>query len=198
MNWPAERDLPEGRHRLLKEFVMTEIDNEIAKERPKRGWLRPLVLAPVLAGAAAAAITVPLLFGGTPAYAVTDNPDGTIHVQINQFKDPEAVEATLREHGANVVVDYVPMGKKCGPEPRSERFLSKAEAPLTVFPPPKGNEMGFTIDPSVIKQGQTGVVELSVSEVEGVGTVAGVWARVADGPVADCELFDTTDAPLSN
>ncbi|MEU8250761.1 hypothetical protein [Nonomuraea sp. NPDC048916] len=194
MNWPAERDLPEGRHRLLKEFVMTEID----KKQPKRGWLRPLVLAPALVGAAAVAVAVPLLFGGAPAYAVTDNPDGTIQVQINEVRNPEALEVTLREHGANVVVDYVPQGKKCGPEPRSERFLSKEEAPLTVFPPPEPGEPGFTIDPSVIKEGQTGVLEFTVIEVEGAGTVAGVWARVADGPVADCELFDTTDAPLSH
>lgn len=31
-----------------------------------------------------------------------------------------------------------------------------------------------------------------------VAVVAGIWARVAEGPVADCTLVDTTDAPLSH
>ncbi|MEU0569697.1 hypothetical protein ABZ297_30565 [Nonomuraea sp. NPDC005983] len=82
--------------------------------------------------------------------------------------------------------------------PAREHFLTKEEAPLAVFPSPEGQEEGFTIDPSVIKDGQTGVLEFSVGEVKNAGVVAGVWARGATGPVADCTLVDTTDAPLSH
>ncbi|GAA3256322.1 hypothetical protein [Nonomuraea helvata] len=196
MNWPAERDLPEGRHRLLKEFVMTEIDR-------KPTWRRLTVLAPVAGLAAAAAVAVPLFLGGTPAYAVTRGPNGLIQITINEAKDPKKLQADLQTMGANVVVDYIPHGKKCSPQPRSSHFLSQEEAPLAVFPNPKGweptegSEPGFLIDPRVIKPGQTGVLEFSVSEVGG-GVVAGIWARVGEGPIADCTLVDTQDAPLSH
>lgn len=187
MSWPYDRDLPEGRHRLLKEFVMTEIG------KPKRRLLRPIVLAPALGLAAAAAVAIPLLFGGTPAYAIADNPDGTVNIQINEVKDADKLQADLRAKGINVVVNYIPHGKKCSPQPRAAHFLPK-EVGLVVWPP---KEEGFTVDPSVIKEGQTGVLEFSVSELNG-GVVAGIWARVAEGPVADCTLVDTTDAPLSH
>ncbi|RVX45300.1 hypothetical protein EDD27_8089 [Nonomuraea polychroma] len=199
MSWPTERDLPEGRHRLLKEFVMTEIDQAPRKRRLPR----PAVLAPALGLAAAAAVAVPLLFGGTPAYAVTKGPDGLITITINEAKDPKRLQADLRAMGANVVVDYIPMGKKCSPQPRSSHFLGNEEAPLAVFPRPKGweptegSEPSFLIDPRVIGPGQTGVLEFSVSEVGG-GVVAGIWARVGEGPIADCVLVDTTEAPLSH
>ncbi|SDK51540.1 hypothetical protein [Nonomuraea jiangxiensis] len=200
MNWPSERDLPEGRHRLIREFVMTEID----KQPQSRGWRRPrlAVLAPALGLAAAAALAVPLLFGGTPAYALTKGSDGLIHITINEAKDPDKLQADLRAMGADVVVDYVPEGKKCGPEPRSSHFLGRDEAPLAVFPPPPSSSSedlapGFTIDPSVIGPGQTGVLEFSVSERTDQ-QVAGIWARVGTDPVADCVLEDTTGAPLAH
>ncbi|WP_188194306.1 hypothetical protein [Nonomuraea sp. SYSU D8015] len=199
MNWPAERDLPEGRHRLLKEFVMTEIDAKPARRRLPR----LAILAPALGLAAAAAVAVPLLLGGSPAYALAKSPEGLISITINEAKDPKRLQADLRAMGANVVVDYIPMGKKCSPQPRSSRFLSSEEAPLSVFPPPKGwepknaSELSFLIDPRVIGPGQTGVLEFSVSEGDR-GTVAGIWARVGEGPIAECTLVDTTDAPLSH
>ncbi|UBU12766.1 hypothetical protein [Nonomuraea gerenzanensis] len=193
MNWPAERDLPEGRHRLLKEFVMTEIDRT-----PRRRRLpRPAVLAPALGLAAAAAVAVPLLLGGSPAYAVSKQPDGLIRITINETKDPDKLEADLRALGANVVVDYIPMGKKCSPQPRSSHFLSVEEAPLHVFPTPEDSLPGIVIDPRVIGPGQTGVLEFSVSENNG-GIVAGIWAKVGEGPIAECTLVDTTEAPLSH
>ncbi|RBQ18674.1 hypothetical protein DP939_19535 [Spongiactinospora rosea] len=191
MNTPAERDLPAGRHRLLKEFVMTEIANTpTVRSRLK-------LLAPVGALAAAVAVAVPLLMG-TPAHAVTELPGGLIDITINEAKDPGRLQADLRALGANVVVDYVPKGKKCGPEPRAAHFLSKEEAALSVFPPPQGHETSFVIDPKVIGQGRTGVLEFSVSEEEDGARVAGIWARVAEGPVADCVLTDTPGAPLDH
>ncbi|TYB58836.1 hypothetical protein FXF51_35490 [Nonomuraea sp. PA05] len=190
MNMPAERDLPEGRHRLLKEFVMTEIETTPRKRRLT-------VLAPALGLAAAAAVAVPLVLGGSPAYAVSERPDGLIHITINEAKDPDRLEQDLRDLGANVVVDYIPMGKKCSPQPRSGHFLSVEEAPLHVFPTPEDSLPGFVIDPRVIGEGQTGVLEFSVSENNG-GVVAGIWARVGEGPIAECELVDTTQAPLSH
>ncbi|NUR88396.1 MAG: hypothetical protein HOY71_30275 [Nonomuraea sp.] len=179
-----ERDLPEGRHQLLKEFVMTEIQT-----RPPRRRLR--VLAPVLGLVAAAGVAVPLLLH-TPAYAVEKNPDGTVTVTINDARNADGLEGNLRGMGYNVTVDYVAQGKHCSPEPRAAHYT---DTELTVFPPPHLDEPGWVLNLDQLRAGETGVLEFSVADS---GRVAAIWARVADGPVADCTLVDSTDAPLSH
>ncbi|MFD2355360.1 hypothetical protein ACFSTC_48010 [Nonomuraea ferruginea] len=139
-------------------------------ERPRRRLVRPALLAPALALGVAVAVGVPtLLGGGTPAYAVSKNADGTLTITINQAKDPKPLEATLRGMGVNAVVDYIPGGKRCSPQPRSTSFLSRQEAqnpadgrPFHIWPP-NTDEPGFRIDPAAIKPGQTAVLEFSVS-----------------------------------
>ncbi|QYC44804.1 hypothetical protein Nocox_36250 [Nonomuraea coxensis DSM 45129] len=199
--FPPERDLPEGRHQLLKELVMTALENTPAPasepSRPRRKLLRTGVLAPALGLAAAAAVALPLLFGGTPAHAVAKNPDGTISITLNEAKDPKALESDLRRMGYNIVVDYLPEGKKCATRPRGTTWVPKEEAPLSVFPPTVDTE-GFQIDPQQIKPGQTGVLEFAVNENPELGSVvAGIWARVSNGPVAPCDLIDGS-APLGD
>lgn len=194
----AEPRLPDGRHRQLKEFVMSEIRTPV--ERPRKRLLRPALLAPALALGVAVAVGVPAFFGsGTPAYAVSKNADGTLTITINQAKDPKSLEATLRGMGVNAVVDYIPMGKRCSQQPRSTSFLPREEAqnpadgrPFLIWPPNTG-EPGFRIDPAAIKPGQTGVLEFSVSEDE---QTAGIWANISNGPVAPCTLVDSDEAPL--
>ncbi|MEU4231841.1 hypothetical protein AB0F17_46740 [Nonomuraea sp. NPDC026600] len=195
--FPEERDLPEGRHQLLKEFVMTALQDESKQAKPRRKLLRAGVLAPVLGLAAAAAVAFPLMFGGTPAFAVAKNADGTITITINEAKDPEALEADLKRMGYNIVVDYLPRGKKCATRPRGENWLSKEEAPLAVFPPTVETD-GFQIDPQQIKPGQTGVLEFAVDDdPKPGGVVAAIWARVSNSPVAPCDLVDGA-APLGD
>ncbi|MBK3578166.1 CU044_5270 family protein [Streptomyces sp. MBT65] len=54
-----ERDLPPGRHRLLKEHLMTEIRHEDAAPAQRRSkWLRPALTATAVATAAAVAFVV--------------------------------------------------------------------------------------------------------------------------------------------
>src|SRR3954466_4073114 len=63
-----ERDLPPGRHRLLKEHLMTEIRHEDAApaDRPRK-WLRPALAAAAVATAAAVTFVVlPSSDPGTP------------------------------------------------------------------------------------------------------------------------------------
>ncbi|HUR03180.1 MAG TPA: hypothetical protein VM347_11615 [Nonomuraea sp.] len=195
--FPEERDLPEGRHQLLKEFVMTALQNESKPAKPRRKLLRAGVLAPVLGLAASAAVALPLMLGGTPAFALAKNPDGTITITINEAKDPKALESDLKRMGYNIVVDYLPTGKKCATRPRGENWLSKEEAPLAVFPPTVETD-GFQIDPQQIKTGQTGVLEFAVDDdPKPGGVVAAIWARVSTGPVAPCDLVDGV-APLGD
>ncbi|NGO12399.1 hypothetical protein G5C60_33540 [Streptomyces sp. HC44] len=71
MNQLPEKDLPPGRHRLLKEHLMTEIrrdETDMATARPRRGWLRPAIAAAAVATAAAVTFVVlPSSGGGASA-----------------------------------------------------------------------------------------------------------------------------------
>ncbi|MGW1778933.1 CU044_5270 family protein [Streptomyces sp. NPDC002143] len=65
---PSERDLPPGRHRLLKERLMTEIrhtDEAVAK--PRKRWVRPALTAAAVATVAAVTFTVLPSSGGADA-----------------------------------------------------------------------------------------------------------------------------------
>ncbi|MFF5254749.1 CU044_5270 family protein [Streptomyces leeuwenhoekii] len=65
MNQLPERDLPPGRHRLLKEHLMTEIRHTgEAPARPRRRWLRTALAAGTVAAVTAVALTVAVPSGG--------------------------------------------------------------------------------------------------------------------------------------
>ena len=193
---PPPRDLPQGRDRLLKEFVVTEIHNPPRRQEPRR-VLRPAILAVVLAGAVVLAIGVSAVLGGAPAYAayaVTDNPDGTITIKIYEAKDAKGLQATLRSRGFNVIVDYVPADKTCAPQPRSITWMPGVRLARPQTATEEGEGAGFRIDPSVVKPGQTAVLEFLVNEEDG-GLQAGISDRVSAGPVADCVLVDRPGGP---
>ncbi|MFI6325671.1 hypothetical protein ACIBG8_49720 [Nonomuraea sp. NPDC050556] len=172
---------------------MTEIQNTA----PRRSLFRPAVLAPVLGLAAAAAVAIPLLIGGgAPAYAIAKNPDGTLSITFNDVKNAKGLESDLRAMGYDIKVDYVPDGKQCSPKPRSQSWVPKDEQALIPFPPTfDPGEPAFPLDPRVIKEGQVGVLMLSLSDDD---RLLGTWARVSNGPVADCTLVDSDGAPLTN
>jgi hypothetical protein len=66
MSQLPEHDLPPGRHRLLKEHLMTEIRREEESARPRAKWLRPALAAAAVATAAAVTFVVlPSSGGGT-------------------------------------------------------------------------------------------------------------------------------------
>ncbi|MER7793034.1 CU044_5270 family protein [Streptomyces sp. NPDC097640] len=74
-----ERDLPPGRHRLLKEHLMHEIRQDDARtaQEPRRPWLRPAALGPALAGALALAVVGGIaVTGANDGEGVRVGPDG--------------------------------------------------------------------------------------------------------------------------
>lgn len=77
----------------------------------------PLFRTPHLAvgGAAltigAAVITTQVT--GTPAYAVTTNPDGTVSVTVNHIADPAAANRDLRASGTRLVIMMLSPEKDC-------------------------------------------------------------------------------------
>ncbi|MGC5009581.1 hypothetical protein ACLQ2R_02330 [Streptosporangium sp. DT93] len=196
---PAERDLPADRRRPLKEFMMQEIQRDTRpEERVRRRLLRrPALLAPVLAAAVAVAVAVPVLVsGGTPAYAVARNPDGTISVQINEVRDSKKLEADLNALGFRAVVDYVPQGKQCE-DPRGDFLPSErsygpaADDPLVIIDRGPISEKGFLFNPAALEEGQTAVLEFNIGD-----PTVHIWAKIANGPVKPCVMVDTTGHPV--
>jgi hypothetical protein len=60
----------------------------------------------------AAAVIAPVYFGGTPpAYAVVDNPDGSVTLTVGEVQAFEAATAELRRRGIRAFA--VPMSKDC-------------------------------------------------------------------------------------
>ncbi|TYB64365.1 hypothetical protein FXF51_21865 [Nonomuraea sp. PA05] len=179
---PLRHRLPEGRRRALKEQVMAQITVHEHTRRRRRG----VAMAAAAVCAAGAAF---LLASPSPAYALRDNPDGTITVHIYEAKDPKGLQAELRGRGVNAVVDYMPVGKTCK-QPRSTTWAPgvRLASPLTAEEEADGP--GFRIDPSVLRPGQTAVLEFVTEEVGGEFVQAGVRDMVSDGPVGDCVLVD--------
>ncbi|GAA2433380.1 hypothetical protein GCM10010191_54460 [Actinomadura vinacea] len=180
-----EPRLPRDRQRHIKEFVMTEIRQEV---KPKRRRLRPAVLAPVLAAAVAVAVAGPQVLGGDEAYAVSKQKDGTILITLGDMKNPKRLQGDLREMGLNAVVDFVPDGKQCA-GPRVQNVLP-ASSKLSVLPEGDSDRGVFAIDPRVVKSGQTVVLEFALTEGIGPAWTAGMSPEITDGPVKPCKLVD--------
>ncbi|MER6953075.1 CU044_5270 family protein [Streptomyces sp. NPDC000618] len=87
---PSERDLPPGRHRLLKEHLMTEIrhtDEAVAK--PRKRWMGPALAAAAVATVASVTFTVLPSFGGADAgprnTPAAERQDGDGRIRNDQF-----------------------------------------------------------------------------------------------------------------
>ncbi|MFI6602884.1 hypothetical protein ACIBHX_42095 [Nonomuraea sp. NPDC050536] len=100
----------------FEEQLLMDLKVEFAArtDRRRRGVRRMSVVATVAAIAAAGAITLPLLTGTeSPAYAVTKNTDGTISVQIKEFRDADKLEQDLGKLGIPADITYLKPGKAC-------------------------------------------------------------------------------------
>jgi hypothetical protein len=177
------RELPQGCHQLHKEFMMTQIHTQMRRRRTRRE-----VLIPVLGGLAALAITAVVIAGGsnTPAYAVTENADGTVTIKIHEARDAKGLQATLRERGYDVIVDYVPEDKRCMPQPRSNSWVPGVTLSRPQTGEAEAGGAGFRVDLARLKPGQTAVLEFLVQGDHS----AGISDRVSAGPVSECTLVD--------
>jgi hypothetical protein len=101
--------------RLLAELrtVVTEAP-PVSRGRRSRLRRRVLVGAAAVAAATCVALAVPLVTGGgTPAYAVSANADGSVTVEISSLSDAAGLEQKLRDAGVPAVVRSLPPGKAC-------------------------------------------------------------------------------------
>ncbi|MEU7991152.1 hypothetical protein AB0B56_40520 [Streptosporangium canum] len=206
--------------RLLME-LKTEIGerNERAARGPARSKTRRRLLAGVAAAgiAAAAVVAVPLVTGSeSSAYALTRNPDGSLTLQINEFRDSDQVERDLAELGVKADVSYLKPGTWCAPDRgrmvgassidpadlRSKDPKVKAEALKLMEDSPSQrayelvrNGGGVRIYPKEIKPEQTAVMMFTENgdQTSGPEKPRALWQFgfvLIDGPVKPCTVVD--------
>ncbi|AZM47076.1 hypothetical protein DMB38_15810 [Streptomyces sp. WAC 06738] len=153
--------------------------------RPRRRMWAGLTASVGAAAAGAAALVALPAMGGSAAYAVETNDDGTVTATIKEFTDAEGLERQLEEHGVSAEVDYVEWGQECQPE-RGESatrdFLLKQGAP----PPEADGPYTFTVRPADFKPGETLVLETTLEWQGDAITGMGWGFQLVTGPVAPC------------
>ncbi|MEV4578055.1 hypothetical protein AB0K16_32890 [Nonomuraea jabiensis] len=157
--------------------------------------------------AAAAAVVVPLVPGSeSAAYAVVKKSDGTVQVTVNEFRDPEGLEAKLEAEGITADVTFTEADKKCAPgrfvgadlayDPPSTRNMTEQER--KEFDKPDNwrsrdaatpiNRNTFLISPRFMRQGETLVLEFRPGNYPGMDWALGTYLAKAGSPVAPCKL----------
>ncbi|GAA3694570.1 hypothetical protein GCM10022224_070120 [Nonomuraea antimicrobica] len=183
----------------FEEQLLMDLKTEIAAraERARRVRRRLFTGVAVAALAGAAAVALPLLTGSEqPAYAVSENADGTIRVEINEFRDADKLEGDLKKLGVTADVTYLRPGTKC--EGTRGRIADGLES-MT-----KGNYQeslsykaarprgaGVEISPKYLKDGLTVMMEVTenADQTSGPEKPRALWqfrALVMDGPVQPC------------
>ncbi|MEV4218973.1 hypothetical protein [Nonomuraea sp. NPDC049725] len=185
----------------FEEQILMELKAEMTAraERRHRTRRRLFTGAAVAGLAAVTAIAVPLLTGSEqPAYAVAENADGTINVQLNEFRDADKLERDLERMKVPADITYLKPGKSCegnrgkivgGASP--EEWEGSASDKAVRLRPGKG----LTIDPRHVGTGQTLVMAFTerndgAAEAAKPAVQWQLAAYVVEGPVKPCVVVD--------
>ncbi|MFI1385075.1 hypothetical protein [Embleya sp. NPDC020886] len=151
-------------------------------------------------------VGAPLLVDGSSAdaqpFKVIRKDDGRILFRVVEFRNPEALEQRLRELGVPVVVDYVPVEKRCK-QPRFTEYEMPGDGLTAIYHwEPTRPENGELLNdaeiahlvqgwhelvPGLIPPGTTLVLTEGYYDHGGQSGSFGSFA-LATGPVAPCEL----------
>ncbi|MEW9549639.1 hypothetical protein [Nonomuraea sp. NPDC050783] len=174
----------------FEEQLLMDLKTEMTarNERSRRVGRRLLAGAAVAGLAAAAAVAVPLLTGPGPAYAVSENPNGTITVELKEFRDADKLEQDLKDLGVTADVAYLKPYTKCrddrgalagGGYDTPEEWRASVHYKVAR---PAGKS--FVITPRYVGEGQTLVLEFTENP-KGPYT-SQLNAMVIEGSVKPC------------
>jgi hypothetical protein len=170
---------------------------------PRRSWNRRWLLVPV--GITAATVTALLVLPGTgpePAYAVTVDGDGEVHVRVHSLADAQGLERALEQQGIAADVTYLADDTECAPGRFDEAPNASGSFRFSM-----GDGYGYSIDmdAGVVRDGETLVISASRTsptgdpDGDGVSDEGGatVSVGVASGTVGACVPvpFTGPDAP---
>ena len=141
---------------------------------------RPLVAAAALAVVGAGAVGVATgMFGGTPAYAVTEHPNGTVTVSLKEIAAADQTNAELRRRGIPIrVLPYTP---DCA---NTKSYTVDESAPETARGDSNG-ATGVTLDTTTVPRGDYAVIT-ALSDEHGEIVVMMSGGRPAKGDVSSC------------
>jgi hypothetical protein len=187
-----------------QEELLMELKTEITyraerRRRVTRGLYAGSAVALV---ATAAAFAVPVLIGTeSPAYAVSTNADGTVRVEINEFRDADRLEQDLADAGVTADVTYLPPGKEC-------KVGRGKTVGRTVTLGPDANAVvrmrdgGLDINPRDIGENHTLVLEFAGNEgTPAAGKRKMSWRLTGStitGQVAPCVTVDDPEWKAGN
>jgi hypothetical protein len=153
----------------------------------RRGRRRPFVLAGGGVGlaATAAAVTVALTSATAPAFAVTDNPNGSVTVTLNQVQGITGLNAELAQDKINAKA--IPVTATCS----TQGFLNAM--------PGGTNPSTYTITivPSDIPAGYTGIVAVSENASGQIELAQGAWPSPGPSCMSSTALSVPPAAPGS-
>jgi len=128
------------------------------------------------------------------AFAVTENADGTVTVEIKSIEDAEGLQRQLQEAGVPAAVYYLPPGKACSPRefdaespPLEDRQAEMQRQRLTITETEDG-AFAFTVDRSRLLPGYTLLIETKYATPG--SAVASIDAGYVSGDVSHCEPVD--------
>ncbi|MEV4456006.1 hypothetical protein [Microbispora sp. NPDC049633] len=191
----SQDDLAGARRRLLDGM---RARRPAPATSPRRVLTAPRLL--IAAGVAAAAVTAPLVAGGgTPAYAVTENADGTITVALNEMRDPEGLRADLLAAGVTADVSFLAPHTRCadarfegvdpsyGSRGHTEEQLRNGVERWRSFEAAQVVDVReIRIRPEFIRPGETLVLEFRDNRDARRPWRLGAWLAEAGSPVKPC------------
>ncbi|MEV4360113.1 hypothetical protein ACWEPL_40420 [Nonomuraea sp. NPDC004186] len=180
----------------FEEQLLMDLKVEFAaRAERRRRTVRRIFVGAAMAGlAAAAAVAVPLVTGTeSPAYAVSKKADGTVGVEIREFKDADQLERDLQAAGVRADVTYLESGKQCEKNRGMSSLLPEGAIHM--------REGGLDIDPQLLDKDKTLVLEFAgneeeVSAAEPPKTGKTWWVLTTlmiPGKVGPCVVVDKTD-----
>ncbi|TYB52747.1 hypothetical protein FXF51_50695 [Nonomuraea sp. PA05] len=174
----------------FEEQLLMDLQAEMTarNDRARRTGRRLFAGAAVAGLAAVAAVTVPLVTSPEPAYAVSANANGTVTVEIKEFRDAEQLEQDLKDHGVTADVTYLKPYTKCqngrgalvgGGYDTPEEWRASVHWKVA-----RPGAKGFVIDPRQVGKGQTVLLEFTENPKGPVKSQ--LKAEVIQGAVAAC------------
>lgn len=171
-----------------------------AEGRPAFGSVRPRRRAlaqlkgwsAATAGVVTAGVVAAFTVAGTgAAYAVETNPDGSVTVRIEEFAQPELLQADLEEAGIRAAVTYVPDGQTCAPSPAGTQGKVVPGQEPRLEPGQDGDGASFRIRKDQIKRDQT-LVLMATFQVDDPAQASSISLQVVEGQVMPCTLEKST------
>lgn len=126
---PSERDLPPGRHLLLKEHLMTEIRQseaeapEAVAPRRRTPWLRPVLVVGAVAASVAAGLLVASPFGGDSAEAAPSEETVAVLKEIAEAAKRSPAPTDVRDDQFTYIRSKVAYSSDEGLDPLHQREM---------------------------------------------------------------------------